>query len=72
MEQIPIPLAAEGRQQEIIAVVEKIMEEGNSGKWMEYYNRVDRLVSSAYGLDGTEHRAICDAEQEGGLKTKPI
>lgn len=72
LEQIPIPLAAEGRQQEIIAVVEKIMEEGNSGKWMEYYNRVDRLVSSAYELDETEHRAICDAEQEGGLKTKPI
>ncbi|EOT23545.1 hypothetical protein C805_03210 [Eubacterium sp. 14-2] len=64
LEQIPIPPIPQQEQQCIISLTEKLSEETDSRKWLEYYNKADLLIAAAYGLTEEEYRMIIFSSQE--------
>jgi len=56
LEQIPIPIADDGKQKEIIAYVEKIIKAKKTQKEIE--KTLDKKIAELYGLTGDEYQMI--------------
>ena len=56
LEQIPIPIADDRKQKEIIAYVEKIIKAKKPQKEIE--KTLDKKISELYGLTGDEYQMI--------------
>ncbi|MBP3279736.1 MAG: DNA methyltransferase, partial [Butyrivibrio sp.] len=56
LEQIPIPIADDGKQKEIIAYVEKIIKAKKPQKEIE--KTLDKKIAELYGLTGAEYQMI--------------
>ena len=60
LEQIPIPIADEKAQREIVAMVDTLINaEETSKKYVETYKLLDRKIADIYGLDAEAYSLIC-------------
>jgi len=60
LEQIPIPLADEPTQKEIVTLVDMLMEQAPASfAYKETYARLDREIAALYHLTPEEYELIC-------------
>ena len=67
IEQLPIPIATEQDQNEIITCVDSILKESNEPEILRLYERIDAMIMRLFGMSDTEYATLIESMQDDNL-----
>lgn len=71
IEQLPIPWAQEGKQQEITEYVDQLLACKKKPEKQELYDELDQILAELYGLSQKEYKCICEKVNQQNLFLSP-